>query len=98
MKREHVNFVSEKKAGHEKIMNSKTILIIASKTTRSTSDTRQTMDVPKSIRVATDLKQAGNQQFKAKQWDNALKIYQEALKKLNGCKSGGTCIMLSFKL
>ena len=50
--------------------------------------------VPEIIRVATELEKTGNEKFKAKQWDHALENYQEALKKLNGSESEGTCNLL----
>lgn len=47
-------------------------------------------DVPETIRVATELKNQGNQKFKGKQWNLAQMNYQEALNKLDGCASQGT--------
>lgn len=48
-------------------------------------------EITQIIGLATELKKAGNEKFKAKQWDLALENYQEALKKLVGLKTGGTC-------
>ena len=49
-------------------------------------------------RLATGLKKAGHKMLKAKKWDNALKKFEAALKKLDGCESGGTCFILFTKV
>ena len=50
------------------------------------------------IRLATELKKAGDKMFKDGQWDNALNKFQAAIEKLYHLESDGTFSMFVAKI